>query len=94
VLCFNAHHEPIEFALPPRDFGPAWIPIVDIAADANSVGKGGPIAAGITMKIDGRAMTLLQATLAMPASRAQEGRFDKHTAHASQTLSSRGKRIS
>jgi isoamylase len=61
VLCFNAHHEPIEFTLPPKDFGPAWIPIIDTAADANGVGKGDPIAAGATMRIDGRAVMLLQA---------------------------------
>jgi hypothetical protein len=36
-LCFNAHHEPIEFTLSPTDFGPAWIPIIDTAADARVI---------------------------------------------------------
>src|SRR6202021_487061 len=27
-LCFNAHHELIEFTLPPVEFGPAWLPVV------------------------------------------------------------------
>ena len=31
VLCFNAHHEPINFVLPPPEFGPAWIPVLDTA---------------------------------------------------------------
>src|SRR5580698_1103998 len=35
-LCFNAHHEPIEFTLPPQEFGQAWMPVVDSAvATAN-----------------------------------------------------------
>jgi isoamylase len=61
VLCFNAHHEPIEFTLPPKDFGSAWLPVIDTAADTGSVGDDGPIAAGETMKIDGRAVVLLRA---------------------------------
>ena len=60
VLCFNAHHEPIEFMLPPREFGPAWIPVLDTAADSGSTGHDGPIPAGATMTIDGRAVILLQ----------------------------------
>lgn len=34
VLCFNAHHEPIHFTLPPAEFGPAWRPVVDTAAES------------------------------------------------------------
>ena len=33
-LCFNAHHEPIEFTLPPEAFGRAWTPVVDSAVGA------------------------------------------------------------
>lgn len=24
LLCFNAHYEPIEFTLPPKEFGASW----------------------------------------------------------------------
>jgi isoamylase len=24
ILCFNAHYEPLEFTLPPADFGTCW----------------------------------------------------------------------
>lgn len=33
VLCFNAHHEPIEFTLPPTEFGDQWRIVVDTGAD-------------------------------------------------------------
>jgi glycogen operon protein len=33
VLCFNAHHEPIEFMLPPEEFGARWEPVI-YTADA------------------------------------------------------------
>ena len=33
VLCFNAHHEPIDFTLPPEEFGPAWVPVIYTADD-------------------------------------------------------------
>ena len=32
VLCFNAHHEPIEFVLPADQFGTAWVTVIDTAA--------------------------------------------------------------
>src|ERR1700744_1802031 len=33
LLCFNAHYEPIEFTLPPKEFGASWRTVVDTAAD-------------------------------------------------------------
>jgi glycogen operon protein len=32
LLCFNAHHEAIEFTLPPKEFGAAWRPVIDTEA--------------------------------------------------------------
>ena len=32
-LCFNAHHEPIEFTLPPKEFGRSWDPVIDTATN-------------------------------------------------------------
>lgn len=31
ILCFNAHDEPIDFTLPPRDFGLQWHAVLDTA---------------------------------------------------------------
>ena len=28
VLYFNAHHEAIDFALPPDEFGTSWVPVI------------------------------------------------------------------
>ena len=39
VLCFNAHHEVIEFTPPPNEFGPAWQPVVDTAAGPGETGE-------------------------------------------------------
>ena len=40
VLCFNAHHEPIEFTLPPAEFGAEWRIVVDTGADEASTVRG------------------------------------------------------
>jgi isoamylase len=65
VLCFNAHHEPIEFTLPPKDFGRAWAPVVDTSAEivgptANPEGQQ-PIPAGNNVQVAARAVVVLQA---------------------------------
>ncbi len=57
LLCFNAHYEPIEFALPPAQFAAGWIPA--ISTSANSVPD--RIAAGNTVSVDARAVLVLQA---------------------------------
>ena len=60
-LCFNAHHEPIEFTLPPEEFGPVWVPVVDTAtATPNSEGQD-RIRAGSTVRVDSRSMVVLEA---------------------------------
>jgi glycogen operon protein len=56
-LCFNAHHEPIEFVLPPSDFAEHWVAVVNTAADCNT----DPIAAGARVVVEARAMLVLQA---------------------------------
>ncbi|MGA9375199.1 MAG: glycogen debranching enzyme, partial [Mycobacterium sp.] len=58
VVCFNAHHEPIEFTLPPEEFGPAWLPVIDTAAQ--SLTSDDPIAAGASRKTAARSVTVLQ----------------------------------
>jgi glycogen operon protein len=60
VLCFNAHHEPIEFTLPPKEFGPAWAPVI-YTADTAAAEDAKPVAAGATVAVDARAVLVLQA---------------------------------
>ncbi|OBG83987.1 glycogen debranching enzyme GlgX [Mycobacterium sp. E802] len=57
LLCFNAHYEPIEFALPPAQFAAWWVPA--ISTSANSITD--PIAPGDTVSVDARAVLVLQA---------------------------------
>jgi isoamylase len=64
MLCFNAHHEPIEFALPSIDFGAAWRPVIDTGADPDAEGEPKPIAAGEKVTVDARAVMVLQAATA------------------------------
>ena len=42
VLCFNAHYEPIEFTLPPKEFGPAWVPAI-YTADTTTAEEAKPV---------------------------------------------------
>ncbi len=59
VLFFNAHHEPIDFVLPTKEFGPAWVPVVNTAAD---LGEAKPIDAGEIVTVDARSALVLQAS--------------------------------
>ena len=71
VLCFNAHDEPIDFTLPPEEFGQRWMPVVDTTdldtTDLDTTGleataeQRRPVAAGATVRVGGRAMVVLQA---------------------------------
>jgi isoamylase len=59
-LCFNAHHELIEFTLPPGEFGSAWLPVVDTAEAAKPVDRQS-IPAGGVVRVAARATVVLQA---------------------------------
>ena len=61
VLCFNAHHEPIEFTLPPEEFGTAWTPVIDTVAGADDGGEASPVRAGATVRVGSRGIVVLQA---------------------------------
>ena len=62
VLCFNAHDEPLDFTLPPAEFGSAWLPVVDTAVIAAADGsEPKPISAADTLQVESRAMVVLQA---------------------------------
>ena len=60
-LCFNAHHEPIDFTLPADEFGQAWLPVVNTAELATSDDEPEPVAASATARVESRAMVVLQA---------------------------------
>ncbi|OBJ09328.1 glycogen debranching protein GlgX [Mycobacterium sp. 1465703.0] len=59
LLCFNAHYEPIEFTLPPKEFGASWQVVVftgpDEATPADEVPGGG------TFTVDAHSAVVLQA---------------------------------
>ena len=64
-LCFNAHHEPIEFTVPPATFGKASAPVVDTNVEASATTENSenqePIPAGKSVQVAARAMVVLQA---------------------------------
>lgn len=57
MLCFNAHHEPIEFRLPPEPFGPAWTPIIDTDAWPPANGDE-PLKFGTAVKVGARSLAV------------------------------------
>ncbi len=60
VLCFNAHHEPIEFTLPPKEFGTAWRVMVYTGPEGTTPPEDLPAAADFT--VDAHTAVVLQAT--------------------------------
>ena len=60
-LCFNAHHEPIEFTLPPQDFGSAWVPVLDTSASTADSEDQEPIPAANPIRVAARTTVVLQA---------------------------------
>jgi glycogen operon protein len=62
VLCFNAHHEPIEFTLPPAEFGKAWQPVVDTATGLAEIDDAAVVKAAGPVRLESRAMLVLRAT--------------------------------
>ncbi len=63
VMCFNAHHEPIEFTLPPAEFAAAWEPVVDTAAGPGGTAEDAAVKAGEPIRIGARAMVVLRAVI-------------------------------
>ena len=58
VVCFNAHHEPIEFTLPPKEFAPSWREVINTAAAPDP----DHVPAGKAVSVEARAVLVLQAT--------------------------------
>ena len=60
VLCFSAHHEAIDFTLPPADYGMGWQIVIDTAVsdpDEDAVFE-----AGATVSVGPRALVVLRRT--------------------------------
>ncbi|MGO9927421.1 MAG: glycogen debranching protein GlgX [Mycobacterium sp.] len=64
VLCFNAHYEPIEFTLPPKEFGAAWRVVVYTGPEGATPPEDLPAAADFT--VDAHTAVVLQAAQETP----------------------------
>ncbi|SHT50978.1 glycogen debranching protein GlgX [Mycobacteroides abscessus subsp. abscessus] len=61
VLCFNAHHDAIEFTLPPEQFGSGWQLVLDTASGLATVeAETTPLQVGATVTVEGRALTVFR----------------------------------
>jgi glycogen operon protein len=62
LLWFNAHHEPIDFALPADEFGTAWEPVIYTAAGADDDNVAAtPHDSGAKVSVDARSVMVLRA---------------------------------
>jgi isoamylase len=61
VLCFNAHHDDIEFAMPTAEFGATWTPVVDTTFATGAL-EHRAITAGGSITVPARALVVLQAS--------------------------------
>ncbi|HVQ49366.1 MAG TPA: glycogen debranching protein GlgX [Mycobacterium sp.] len=59
LLWFNAHHEPIDFALPAAEFGTAWVPVIYTAAETDEGAEAHD--AGGKVTVAARAVMVLRA---------------------------------
>src|SRR4051812_12571762 len=60
VMCFNAHHEPIDFTLPPKEFGARWQPVIYTVEGAVMEGSR-PVAAAAELTVEARSVMVLRA---------------------------------
>jgi isoamylase len=59
LLCFNGHHEPIDFVLPPAEFGARWEPTI-YTADTVAVDGTKPADAAESLTVEGRSILVLR----------------------------------
>ena len=57
LLLFNAHHEPLDFTLPPASFGESWSTVLDTTTEAGE--REGRLAAGSVLAVKGRSVIVL-----------------------------------
>jgi glycogen operon protein len=65
-LAFNAHHEPMEFALPGSDYATAWTVVLDTAEHGDL--EHDDLKPGETVTVGARATVVLRAAACRPAS--------------------------
>jgi glycogen operon protein len=58
LLCFNAYHEPLEFATPAAEFGRAWLPVINTADDTEERES---VTSGTKIEVAARSVLVLQA---------------------------------
>ncbi|ORX02364.1 glycogen debranching protein GlgX [Mycobacterium szulgai] len=59
LLLFNAHHEALEFTLPPEQFSPAWTLVADTGAATGSPETTHALDSGATVKLAARSLSVL-----------------------------------
>ena len=57
LLLFNAHHEPLDFTLPPASFGESWSVVIDTAMEAGE--REGRFTPGAALAVEGRSVIVL-----------------------------------
>jgi len=57
LLLFNAHHEPLDFTLPPASFGDAWDVVIDTTTEVGE--RQARFTAGSVTKVEGRSIAVL-----------------------------------
>ena len=68
LVCFNAHHEPLPFTLPPAAFGPRWHHVID-TADPDLRQNIGALEAGGRLQVTDRSIVVLQLVESSPVLR-------------------------
>ncbi|MGI5242828.1 glycogen debranching protein GlgX [Dactylosporangium sp. CA-139066] len=61
LLCFNAHHEPLDFVVPPQEYGKEWELV--IATATGPARDGGAYIAGGTITVPDRSLVVLDRTV-------------------------------
>jgi glycogen operon protein len=61
LLCFNGHHEPVEFVLPPEEYGEKWQTVID-TAEGTPVGPE-TVGAGARVRVPERSLLVLDRAL-------------------------------
>ncbi|MFG2002494.1 glycogen debranching protein GlgX [Spirillospora sp. NPDC048911] len=60
LLMFNAHHEDLDFALPPGRYGGMWIKVIDTADPMLAEGQGAAVKAGESVLVEQRSVQVLR----------------------------------
>jgi glycogen operon protein len=61
ILCFNAHHESIEFSLPPKEFGESWDPVIDTATNSGTPEANNTVMVDGTVTVSPRSVMVVKA---------------------------------